>query len=109
MANPAPAPYPFKALGYIAVTTAGTPVQVQSTSQNVKQAVISAFKAKGTPNSGNNVYVLDSASNVLFTIPKGTSLTINANQHGITQFFDISTLWLDVDTSGDAALVTIQQ
>lgn len=97
--------YPFVGLGYVAVTTAGTFVPIAATKQHFKAFWAGAFKAKGTANSGNNMYILDSNGTPLWTIPKGVTLYISKLPE-IVSTFDMLNLYLDADTSGDALLIT---
>jgi len=104
----APPAYPFQSLGIITVTTAGTPVPMSTASLVVRGVTLSALKAKGTANSGANIYVQDAQGKVLFVIPKGTNFVPPLQNPQIAQTIDLSTLWIDADTSGDGLLVTAQ-
>ena len=99
--------YPFQPLGFIAVTTAGTPVQMSSTSLKVRGLIVSGFKAKGTANTtAKNVYIQDQQGNVLFVIPTGTILNVPLSHPQLSEMIDLSNLYIDADTSGDALEVT---
>jgi hypothetical protein len=104
MANPTA--YPLQSLGFVNVTTAGTPVQMSSTSLKVRGLSVAAFKAKGTANTGANIYVQDAQGHVLFTVPKGTTFPVPLSHPQLSQQIDLANLWIDADTSGDGLEVT---
>ena len=101
-----PSTYPLQSLGFVSVTTAGTSVQISATTFKCRGLTIAAFKAKGTANTGGNVYVQDLNGNVLFVIPKGTVFSVPISHPQLSEMIDLSTLYLDVDTSADGALIT---
>lgn len=103
---PATSTYPFQPLGFIPVPTAGTPVQMSAVPLKVRGLTCAAFKAKGTANTGANMYVMDAQGNVLFTIPKGTTFPVPLSHPQLSQQIDLANLWIDADTSGDALEVT---
>lgn len=102
----------LKSFGKVTVTTAGTPVRAtlnESTpSARVGLQSFTVFALLG--NTGANIYVGSSAMNkttlagVYAIVPKGTSAgaIINLAPTGI----NLNEIYLDADTSGDAALVS---
>ncbi len=98
--------YPFQPLGFVNVATAGTVVPISATSLKVRGLTAGAFKAKGTANSGNNAYILDSSGNVLFTVPKGQTLPLPLSHPQVSELIDLANLFVDVDTNGDGILLT---
>jgi len=104
MANPLA--YPFQSLGYVTVAAAGTPQPMSATSLKVRGLTASAFKAKGTPNVGANAYILDAGGNVLFTIPKGQVFPVPLSHPQLSEMIDLSNLYVDVDTNGDALQIS---
>lgn len=107
-----PISYPFSSLGIITATTAGTPVKISTSALPIpaKGIWVTAIKAKGTANTGANMYILDSAGNILFVIPKTATVPIfiTASIPGFQQAFDLTNLWLDADSSGDGLNVTYE-
>lgn len=101
-----PLSYPFQSLGFVSVTTAGTPVPISATTLKCRGLTIGAFKAKGVANAGGNVYVQDLNGNVLFVVPKGTVFAVPISHPQLSEMIDLSALYLDADTSADGALIT---
>lgn len=102
---------PLVSLGIVPVTTAGTPVQVSAVSFPVRRVFFTAIKAKGTANTGANIYVQDINKNVLAVIPKTAAAPIAlpfSDDLGPASI-DLTNLYLDADTSADGCLVTAQK
>lgn len=100
--------YPFSGKGFVNVTSAGTPVVLSSSSLSCRNFTLQAFKAKGTNNAGANIYVYDNSSPtkvLLFIIAAGQSWSPGARETGD---YDLSTIYIDADTSGDGVLLTLQ-
>lgn len=95
--------YGAQAFGFVTVTTSGTPVKLASSSTPVNNFTLQGFKAKGTANTGN-VYVLDNAGNVLWTVESGK--TFSPGPAGQQGDYDLSQFQLDAATSGDGVLLT---
>ena len=88
------------------MAAAGTPVAMSSTPLKVRGLTVAAFRAKGTPNTGNNAYILDSGGNVLLVVPKGTTQTLPLSHPQVAEMIDLATLYADADSSGDALQIS---
>lgn len=102
----------LKSLGKVVVTTAGTPVRttLNESTPSARYAVQSITIQALAGNSGTNIYVGNSAMNkstlagCYAIVPKGASAAAVIIQApaGILA----NEIYLDADTSGDAALVS---
>jgi hypothetical protein len=104
----APISYPFLGLGFVSVTAAGTPQQIATARTVYPSIYVAAYKAKGTANSGANMYICDDSGKVLIIIPKGTDKFITPGQARVVGMIDLSVLYLDADTTADSLLITAQ-
>lgn len=89
------------------VATAGTPVQLSATELWVSDVIITA---KGT-NAGSNFYVAFSSAAAISTSGLGVQINgLDAYKiksdldRNMQQYFDLSTIWIDVATSGDGVV-----
>ncbi len=102
----------FRSYGKVTVVAAGTPTQIvpRDTSHGgiTRVQSVSVFALAG--NSGTNIYVGSATMNkttlaeVYAIVPKGTwvSLQVGLANNGV----EASDLYLDADTTNDAALVS---
>lgn len=99
--------YPFAGQGFVTVTTAGTPVPLASSSLTCWNFTIQAYKAKNVNNAGAHIYVYDNSGTkkLLFILASGQSWS--PGQRGSGEY-DLSTLFIDADSSGDGVLLTLQ-
>lgn len=102
----------FRAFGKVTVGVAGTPVRCTVNQTNpadgAKVQSVTVFALAG--NSGANIYLgasnMDKSSlaNVYAIIPKGTFVSALIQQ--TYDAIDVKDLYVDADTSGDAALIS---
>ena len=101
----------FVSLGKIAVTTAGVPQQVVLVTTNCNVAYFQALSTNtGKIYIGLSGLVKATLANVLRVLvpPPTTPLTLDSwNPQGITQApIDLSTIFLDADTSGQGLVIS---